>query len=110
MFRVILTLLIVLSLYSIGYGCTLTWDVPTTYTDGTPVPSTEVITYRLYFTPQGTIISQVVYEGVSNTTTLVCTVGSYYVIAYTVSDIESDKSNTVVVRKIRAPVDLKRSK
>jgi hypothetical protein len=52
-----LTLVCAASFAQTGPSATLSWSAPTTYSDGTPIPSTVTITYNVY---QGTSATSLV--------------------------------------------------
>lgn len=90
-----------------GSACTLTWNAPTTYSDGSPIASGEVVNYRVYFTPAGSVSTQKVADTTTPEATLVCPVGEYYVTAYSNIGAESMRSNSVTIKQLNKPVNLK---
>ena len=96
-----------LSFAAVGHACTLMWNPPTTYTDGTAI--SELLSYRVYFTPAGSSIATKVADVAVPTVVLTCAVGSYYVTAYGQFSLESAKSNTIASKQLAVPTNLQRT-
>lgn len=82
-----------------GIRVELYWDAPTTYNDGTAIPQTELLAYKVYYGSVSRMytnvidVGQVLTHDVSNNPD-----GTYYAVtAYMLSNgIESDFSNEVM--------------
>ncbi len=85
-----------------GSAVTLSWDAPTTMTDGSPLnPSTDVSMYKIYYGTASNTYTQVVNVSNPGTTTITQTLslpaGTYFFVVTDVdaSGLESDYSNEV---------------
>ncbi len=88
---------LLLAAVSEAKSCIFSWDIPTKYTDGTPI--TEPITYRLYYIPVGATVAQKIAEQTAITTpSLLCPAGTYYATAFTPTTAESAKSNILTLK------------
>lgn len=80
-----------------GPSATLTWAAPTTYVDGTAIPSTVTITYNVYQGPSASALVKVA-SGVTALTDTVTTGLSdgqtyYWAVTAVANSIESAQSN-----------------
>ncbi len=98
--KILTILFLTLVLVSSSNACTFAWDAVTTYTDGSP--ATE-INYRLYVTPRGSTIPQVIADTPQTTATVLCPAGTYVVVAYNATAAESEDSNSVVLKHTGRP-------
>ena len=94
----------------VALACTFIWDKVSTYTNGQVIPVSAPVRYKLYFTPQGGTGVQTVGDTDLLTLTLLCPAGSYYLTAYTSVDIESEKSNVVMLNQVSPVTNLRWSK
>lgn len=103
----VLSLVLASPVFAAPGTCTLTWDAPTAYTDGSPLspPPTQ---YHLYLSNQSGVYPDPPLATVDTPpVTVPCQGKRYWVVTAVVDGLESDYSNELLTKQSKNPTNLR---